>query len=326
MLAGLFTRGQPMAASSAMILKDGDYAPARKANLDADPLAQAMQTARLGQIIGQRARWADHPEFQSVFNAAVQAVDENFALVPEGIVSLALSVFDAPGQPEVDCQTSPFLLARYPVTNEEYQHFVDSGAYEQLEMWPEEIWPYLVSFKDQTGQYGPRFWQSGRHDRRLARHPVVGVSFYEAAAYAAWVGFRLPTEPEWQMAASWRVRSAAHVHRRYPWGDGFELNRCNVWSSGHGGTLPVDACPLGAAPNGVRQLIGNTWEWTHTEFQSIDREGRPVVGNTLMKSIRGGAYDTYFAWQATSAFRSGLEVLSRVHNCGFRCALDLQAN
>jgi iron(II)-dependent oxidoreductase len=88
--------------------------------------------------------------------------------------------------------------------------------------------------------------------------------------------------------------------------------------------LPVNACPGGAAPNGVEQLIGNVWEWTSSDFVTTDDEGRPVIGGEMaLKSIRGGAFDTYFPWQATSQFRTGLAGLSRTHNVGFRCALDL---
>jgi iron(II)-dependent oxidoreductase len=76
----------------------------------------------------------------------------------------------------------------------------------------------------------------------------------------------------------------------------------------------------------VRQLIGNVWEWTSSDFSSTDREGRSVVGESAMKGVRGGAYDTYFPWQATAAFRTGLTCLSRVHNVGMRCALDLPAD
>lgn len=325
MMSGLFTRNKP-GADSRSILKRGDFVPAEKTKLAADPLVQALQLARLGLIVGQPDRWRDHPQFETVFEAAVQAVDERFAVVPEGLVSIPLTIFDEPGQPEVDCETQPFLMARHAVTNAEFQLFVDADGYQQLDLWPEEIWPHLIDFKDQTGEPGPRFWKEGCHDRRLARHPVVGISYPEAAAYAAWAGYRLPDEAKWQMAASWRTRSAAHLQRRYPWGNGLDRRCCNIWASGHGGTLPVDACPEGAAPNGVQQLIGNVWEWTTTDFKSVDREGRTVLGNTLMKSTRGGAYDTYFAWQATSAFRSGLECLAHCHNVGFRCAMNLLEN
>ena len=324
MARGLFSR-KAAATDSRSVLARGGFQPAEKTKLPRDPLAQAFRLGQFGLILQSRAQWADHPDFKKTLDAAARAIDEVFALVPEGFVSIALSIFDQPGSPEADCQTEPFLLARHAVTNSQFQGFVDAGGYENLELWPEEIWPYLIGFKDQTDQPAPRFWREGRHHRNLADHPVVGISFYEATAYARWAGFRLPTEAQWQMAASWRTRSSAHVHHRYPWGDALDLSFCNIWASGRSGTLPVNACPGGAAPNGVVQLIGNTWEWTSSNFESVDREGRAVVGQTLLKSIRGGAYDTYFPWQATSTFRTGLAGLTRSDNVGFRCALDLPA-
>lgn len=322
MALGLFSRRREIVSSRA-INADGRFVPAAKVKLSRDPLAQSLQTRRFGWVLQTRSQSADHPDYKKSWDAAMRAIDENFALVPEGFISIATSTFDQPGGPERDCETEPFLLARYATSNADYQFFVDSGAYEDLEFWPEEIWPHLIDFKDVTGHPGPRFWRQGRHHARLAHHPVVGISSYEAQAYAKWAGYRLPTEAEWQMAASWRIRSSAHVHRCYPWGDGLDLECCNIWSSGHAGTLPVYACPGGAAPNGVQQLIGNTWEWTDADFEAVDRDGRTVVGETLMKVIRGGAYDTYFPWQAVSEFRSGLSCVSRSHNVGFRCAMEI---
>ena len=302
-----------------------NFEPAERTVLAGDPLAQALQLRRFGVIVGQRERWRNYPGFKQAFDAATQAIDERFALVPEGLVSIPLTIFDQPGAPEQDYETGPFLLARHAITNADFQLFVDGAGYEDLVLWPEEIWPHLIDMKDPTDQHGPRYWQGGCHDRRWADHPVIGISFYEAAAYARWAGFRLPNEIEWQMAATWRIRSSAIVDRRYPWGDAFDLNCCNIWSTGHGATLPVGDCPAGAAPNGVLQLIGNVWEWTDSDFESTDREGRQVVGDMLLKSVRGGAYDTYFPWQATGSFRTGLACLARVHNVGFRLALDLPA-
>ncbi len=322
MAVGMFARGKS-ALDAQVLAERGDFSPADRANMPDDPVACALEAGCYGLLVSQRDALQDQPGFAAAFQQAVRAIDEQFALVPEGIISLPLTVFDQPGYPEKDCETGPFLLARSPVTNAQYQHFVDAGGYEDVALWPEEIWPHLIGFKDLTGQPGPRFWRQGRHDRRLAKHPVVGVCYYEAAAYATWAGFRLPTEPEWQMAACWRVRSAAHVSRRYPWGDNFDIEACNIWASGHRGVLPVDACSKGTAPNGVQQLIGNVWEWTSSDFAATDREGRNVIGDTLMKGIRGGAFDTYFAWQATSSFRSALTCLSRAHNVGVRCAMDL---
>jgi iron(II)-dependent oxidoreductase len=128
------------------------------------------------------------------------------------------------------------------------------------------------------------------------------------------------------MAASWRIRSAAHVLRRYPWGDALDTSKCNVWASRIGGTVPVTAYPTGAAPNGVLQLIGNVWEWTESDFDVTDDQGRPIVGDMLMKEMRGGAFDTYFPSQATSSFRTGLAALVRAHNVGFRCVVEPEPN
>ncbi|HNQ22293.1 MAG TPA: SUMF1/EgtB/PvdO family nonheme iron enzyme [Phycisphaerae bacterium] len=301
-----------------------EYDPAGAVALAEDPVARALQLERYGLLLREPQRWAGSPGADEALRAAGRAVDDQFALVPDGFVALPQSVYDYPGAPELDCETPAFLLAKYAVTNAQFQKFVDAGGYEELELWPQDVWPHLIDFKDQTEQPGPRFWRRGRHDRRRADHPVVGVSHYEASAYAQWAGYRLPTEAEWQMAASWRIRSSAHVWRRYPWGDALELRRCNLWASSVGDTVPVTGYPQGAAPNGVLQLVGNVWEWTASDFAVIDENGQPVVGDMLMKAVRGGAFDTYFPAQATSAFRTGVACLIRAHNVGFRCALDLQ--
>jgi gamma-glutamyl hercynylcysteine S-oxide synthase len=304
----------------------GPYLPAEVMELDRDPLKQLLQQERYALIATNQSQWLVHPEFSSVYKSAMETLDHQYALVPEGFVSLAQTVVDYPGCPETDIETEPFLLNKYTVTNAQYQKFVDADGYQNLELWPKDIWPHLIDLKDLTEKPGPRFWEQGRHDQRLADHPVVGVNFFEAAAYAKWAGLRLPTEAEWQMAASWRIRSSAHVLRRYPWGDALDTNRCNIWASNTGQTVPVGEYKTGGAPNGVLQLVGNVWEWTDSDFNVVDKTGRPILGDMLMKSIRGGAFDTYFPSQATSTFRTGLGVLFRVHNVGFRCALNAGDN
>ena len=157
----------------------------------------------------------------------------------------------------------------------------------------------------------------------MSDHPVVGISWYEAQAYALWIGQRLPTEPEWQMATSWHINSSADLMRRFPWGDAMDRNRCNVWSSQIGAPVPANAYPEGAAPNQVLQLVGNVWEWTDSEYSITDDSDRPIVGEMPMHVIRGGAFDTYFDIQASSQFRTGQIALARTFNTGFRCAMDL---
>jgi len=306
--------------------KPPDHQPADKIDLLEDPLEQNIQLERYGLIVRQKSNWQDHPQIETIFREVMKIIDERFALVPEGFATLPQTLSEEPGYPEVDVETAPFLLARHCVTNEQYQMFVDSGGYSDLSLWPKDVWPHLIDFKDQTWETGPRFWRNSRHDKRLADHPVVGISFHEAAAYACWAGYRLPTEAEWQMAASWCIRSSSNVLRRYPWGDALDKRRCNIWLSGIGRPVAVDNYPSGAAPNGILQLIGNVWEWTDSDFQVTDNDGRPIVGNMLMKSIRGGAFDTYFHSQATSCFRTGLAGLMRTHNVGIRCVLDGNSN
>ncbi len=299
-----------------------DFQPAERFAFDADRMRRALQLERYGYILECRSEWAGQPEAQKVVTSAGNAIDERFGLVPDGLVYLPQTLTDAPGGAEYEIETEPFLLDRYTITNDQFQKFVDRGGYQELPLWPEDIWAHLVDFKDQTGQPGPRYWRNGRHDRRDANRPVVGVCYYEAEAYVKWAGFRLPTEAEWQMGATWRIRSSADVLRRYPWGDALDTRRCNIWASGVGHPVAVDEYEKGAAPNGVQQLIGNVWEWTSSDLEMMDEGGQLIVGDMLMKSIRGGAYDTYFPSQATGSFRTGLAALVRAHNVGFRCALD----
>lgn len=299
-----------------------ETADAPRVAIDQDPLRAAVDLERYGLVLTRPEQWKDHGDFLSVFEQVSEHVDDAYALVPEGFVSLPDTVNDQPGCPETDVETGPFLIARYAVTNAQYHKFVEAGGYEDLDLWPEPMWTQLIGFKDQTGRFGPRYWKNGVFERGLEAHPVVGISSYEAEACAAWAGFKLPSEAEWQMAASWRIRTSAHVFRRYPWGDAFDERRCNVWSSAIGTTVPVQAYEEGAAPNGVHQLIGNVWEWTCSDFELRDENQGQVLGDTLMKSIRGGAFDTYFPSQATSDFRTGLGCLGRNRNVGFRLALD----
>lgn len=301
------------------------YEPAEALELSSDPLRRMLQLERFGIVVARREQYRQYPEWRQSIETAARAIDERFALVPEGTAALAQTIGAQPGAPEINVETEAFLIGRHAVTNAAYQCFVDDGGYEDLEYWPKDIWPHIIDFHDQTHQPGPRYWRGGRHNRLFADHPVVGVCYYEAAAYARWAGYRLPTEAEWQMAASWRIRSSADVLRRYPWGDALDIRRCNIWASGVGATVPVTAYEMGAAPNGVLQLVGNVWEWTSSDFEITDDEGHTLIGDTIMKSIRGGAFDTYFPAQATSCFRSGAACLARTHNTGFRCALDLSA-
>ena len=300
-----------------------NFQPTSYEAFDSDPLKSLFQQGRLTEILREETRWTTHPGGVEILERTKEALEQQMALVPAGNVSLPPSISTESTQPDEESSVAPFLLDVHCVTNTRFQKFVDAGGYDALEFWPEEIWPHLIELKDLTEQPGPRFWRQGRCDVRLTEHPVIGISWFEAQAYALWIGQRLPTEAEWQMAASWHLNSSTDMMRRFPWGDAMDRNRCNVWSSRIAATVPVTEYPNGAAPNHVLQLVGNVWEWTDTEYNTSDENGRPIVGEMPMHVIRGGAFDTYFELQATSQFRTGQIALARTHNTGIRCAMDL---
>jgi iron(II)-dependent oxidoreductase len=302
---------------------DPDYDAAPLEQLDDDPLKQLFQQGRHSAIVHEETKWNAHPGGTRVVEKAKAELEARMALVPAGTVSISQTLTAQPDAPEEEVEVRPFLLDVHAVTNARYQKFVDAGGYDALDFWPEEIWPHLIELKDLTGEPGPRYWRHGRHNTRLSDHPIVGVSWYEAQAFALWIGQRLPSEAEWQMAACWHINSSSDLLRRFPWGDAMDNARCNVWSSHKGRTVRVTEYRKGAAPNHVLQLVGNTWEWTDTEYSINDDEGKPVFGEMPMHVIRGGAFDTYFETQATSHFRTGQIALSRTHNVGFRCAMNL---
>lgn len=251
--------------------------------------------------------------------AAWQVLGDRMAVVPSGVVSLD-SVTSKIGSLRSDFQehetVAAFLIDRQPVTNAEYGHFVQYGGYDQHDLWPSEVLPYVLQFLDQTGCPGPRYWNNGQPPRDRLDHPVVGISWYEANAFANWVGKRLATSAEWQRAGTWWREGV-----RYPWGSGFEKDRANTWSSDGSSTVSVHDYASGMTPNGVGHLIGNVWEWVFGLIDFCEVESGQVLLQQPLAEIRGGAFDTYLPSQATCTFRSGARLFDRVHNIGFRCCV-----
>lgn len=263
---------------------------------------------------------------------ALAMLEAKMALVPAGQVvvgpineALEDGKIDINSLHEAHAQVleiEPVFLDRYPVTNAQFHQFVADGGYEELEIWDPEILGAVLDFVDQTGQPGPRFWRDGCFPQGEANLPVVGVCWYEAVAYARWSGKRLPTAAEWVKAGSWPVapRPDVWLLRRYPWGNAFDPAKANLWCSGEGRIVPVDQYEEGVSVGGIYQLIGNVWEWTADNYGwASDISLRLPMP---MKSIRGGAFDTYFENQATCHFQSGESPLNRKHNIGFRLALS----
>jgi iron(II)-dependent oxidoreductase len=296
----------------------------QEASADVESLVDAMLAHGRYALLLRRQLVSNLSPAQ--FRSARELLQQQMSLVPEGEVMLA--AVDQ-GNDEADRSTvwrvGGLFLDRYPVTNRQFHQFVAGGGYEQMAIWEPQIWPAVLDFVDTTGCPGPRFWKDGRYAAGEDDHPVVGVSWYEAVAYARWVGKRLPSEAEWVKTGSWPVANSGSrpTQRRFPWGDTMDRQRCNLWGSGPGRIVPVSEFSSGVSVGGVYQLIGNTWEWTTGNFGTGDLEGHELTLAVPMKSIRGGAFDTYFENQATCQFQSGENPLSRKHNIGFRCALGI---
>ena len=111
---------------------------------------------------------------------------------------------------------APFWIGRYPVTNSQYQAFIDDGGYSERKWWSDAGWTWL----QKEGVTEPAFWRDRRWNG--PNQPVVGVSFWEAEACCAWAGGRLPREQEWEAAAR------GPEGCEYPWGDDWEDGICNT--------------------------------------------------------------------------------------------------
>jgi iron(II)-dependent oxidoreductase len=251
------------------------------------------------------------------------------ALVPGGDVCLlddtaiaterSVELFSSPGE-LVPVQS--LYLDRSCVTNADFAKFVAAGGYSDPQLWPEEVLANVLQFTDSTGHPGPKHWIDGAPPADRAEHPVVGVCWYEANAYATWVGKRLPTTEEWQRAGTWpKGQSGNGTEQRFPWGNSFDPSKANTWACGLSDTVPVSDFPTGNTPNGIHQLIGNVWEWVDAQFYPAAEEEVSLILDETMAEIRGGAYDTYFHSQANCQFRTGQPLLFRGPNVGFRCCI-----
>jgi iron(II)-dependent oxidoreductase len=167
----------------------------------------------------------------------------------------------------------PFRIARAAVTNREMRAFVEAGGYRTRSLWTAEGWRW----REDTGAESPAYWRrttSGEWQQRAFDRwmplepdlPVIHVSWYEADAYCRFVGRQLPTEAQWEMAAACDSRSPGGK-KRYPWGSEPPSSAVANTDARAGGPLPVGALAEGDSASGCRQMVGNVWEWTSSDFE-----------------------------------------------------------
>jgi hypothetical protein len=231
-----------------------------------------------------RAMFAREAREGRLLAAAVELAEELAARSVPGAQSLLDAFFGesavyASGSTDKMARLDGFYLDRYPATNRDFERMI-------------------------PGHRNLRDRYSDMDDQ-----PVIRVNWYEARLFCRWrgSGFRLPTEQEWEHAASWDP--ARGVHRKYPWGDEFDPARCNTREAGLHKTTPVGAYPDGVSACGCYDMAGNVWEWTESKGpEEVDA-----------RVVRGGCW-IFSSDYAACSFRYGVRPRYRDDIIGFRCA------
>ena len=188
---------------------------------------------------------------------------------------------------------APFRIGRYPVTNGQYQAFMDDGGYGEQKWWSDAGW----AWRQKSRVTEPVYWRDRRWNG--ANQPVVGVSFWEAEACATWAGGRLPSEQEWEAAAR------GPEGHEYPWGNDWKGGICNTAEAGLGVTSPVGLFPVPARPgwgsriwpatsgSGVRPSTGTMPDARGVPGTSSPGAARRVLGQRQVLARSASASGTY---------------------------------
>ena len=227
-----------------------------------------------------------------------------------------------------------FAIDVSPTTNARYLEFVEAGGYGEPRWWSDAGWSWRqTAGLEHPGtwvRHGPGAWVLDRFGHLIdlpPDEPVQHVCWYEADAYARWRGKRLPTEAEWEKAASWDPATGGK--RRYPWGDDPAEARRDNLGRARFGPGPATATPGGFSPWACRQMVGDVWEWTSSDFRPYPGfrpfpypEYSQVFWGSEYKVLRGGSWASHPSAVRTT-FRNWDYPIRRQIFAGLRCARDL---
>ena len=217
------------------------------------------------------------------------------------LTSPAKNLLPVPGQPNL-------LIAKYPVTVDEYYNFIEARGYDEWRFW-RKGW----SYKLQASWEHPEDWEM---QLKYPNYPVVSVSWFEAFAYCKWLSeilsqdVSLPTEAEWYAAA-------CNPDGDWPWGKKIPTEELSNFELTMDNPTPVGIYPHGASLGGHMDLSGNVWEWCLNDFS--DPENYDFPGYSDRRALRGGSF-SFRAREITSLSRSWNRAGKRRINYGFRVA------
>jgi gamma-glutamyl hercynylcysteine S-oxide synthase len=235
-------------------------------------------------------------------------------------------------RPAHDIELRPFSIDVFPVTNGDYLDFIRDGGYSRRELWSDTGWNWLMT----ANVDAPKYWMRDGDEwcvREMDNvstvprdHPVCHVSYHEAEAFARFAGKRLPTEQEWEVAASWNETSGrAQV---FAWGDhAASPLRANIDQLSFG-TAPIGANESNWSPLGCYGMLGDVWEWTSSDFVPYPGyhtfpypEYSEVFFGSEYKVLRGASWATR-SGVARNTFRNWDYPIRRQIFAGFRCVRD----
>lgn len=238
------------------------------------------------QLAAKRLAHMDPLDVEGVRRVA-ERLDAEMAPLPGGVLQMGSDTGLAADQKPVHpVPIADLMMDRFPVTNVQYQHFVN-----------------------ETGHPPPAYWKAGHFPVGQALRPVVGVTWEDAQAYARWAGKRLPTEAEWEWAAR------GPTGRAFPWGDAPDATRANSRELDVGHTTDVGSYPRGATPLGIMDLAGNVREWTADRYGPYrDPHMPPTEGDDI--AVRGSSWRTY---TDVASAREKVARATYADDLGFRC-------
>lgn len=259
--------------------------------------------------------------FQSQGTLAGQKIDGESSMVevPAGVFMMGSDRLEAQDneRPAHLRWLDTYWIDRYPVTCSQYSRFIEAGGYQTRSWWSTEGWQWLQDYPVDR----PLYWCDAPE---WANHPACGISAYEAEAYARFAGKRLPSEAEWEKAASFNPHSP--IVTVYPWGDRLPEPHCANFNQWVGHTTPVDTYPMGVSTLGCYDLLGNVWEWTASPFEPYRKfQSYPYAGYSQTyfdgrhRVLRGGSWATR-PWGLRNSFRNWYHPWVRQIFSGFRCA------
>ena len=231
------------------------------------------------------------------------------------------------GKPAHKVYLDSYYIDKHEVTNKEYYEFMKADGYNKPDFWTEEGWNWRL----ENNISKPNWWTLDKSSKAKSspeypNHPITGISWYEAMAYAKWAGKSLPTEAQWEKAAK-----GNNANYMYPWGidepDCFFANFSNEkYKFCVGSTSEVGSFENGKSPYGVYDMAGNVWEWCkdwyNADYYKVSPYKNPEYSEIGTKKVmRGGSWVNAKEF-ITLTYRQNVKPGLRTYFNGFRCVVE----